>query len=81
MLGVEMFGLKPCAQAWIVDFRLALPEVGCEIALNLKMIQLKFNELHTTREITLDIIDPDIQAGDASTLALCFDYHKTCPFV
>lgn len=79
MLGVEMFGLEPCAQTWIVDLRLALPEVGCEVALNLQMVQLKFNELNAAWEVALDIVNADIQTCNASTLTLCLDYHKTCP--
>ncbi len=38
--GVHVFGFKPCTQARIVDFRLALPEIWRQPALDPEVIQL-----------------------------------------
>jgi len=40
---VHVLGFEPCAQPWIEDLRLALPEIGSQSALDPKMIQLQLD--------------------------------------
>jgi hypothetical protein len=70
-----MFGLKPCAESAVIDFGLTLPEIGREIALNLKVIQLQLNELSIAGEVTMNVACSDMQSSDAMPFALCGDYH------
>jgi hypothetical protein len=71
-----VLGFKPRAQSGIEDLRLILPEIRRQIALDLQMIQLQFNEGYTAREITLNVARANVQSCNSTTLALRFDYHK-----
>jgi hypothetical protein len=50
-----MLGFKPGAKSGIEDFRLILPEIRRQVALDLEMIQLQFNEGDSAREIALNV--------------------------
>ena len=41
--GMHVFGLKPGAQPGVEDFRLALPKVGIQSALDVEMVELEFD--------------------------------------
>ena len=77
---VEILGFEPGAEPGIVDFGLALPEVGLETALDAEMPELQFDVLRAFREITADVIRSDVQSGNAVTFALCFDNHMRPAF-
>jgi hypothetical protein len=58
-----------------VDFRLSLPKIGTEAALNLQMIQLQLDHADLPGKVPPDIVHADEQPGDADAFALCFHYH------
>jgi len=41
--GMHVFGLEPGAQPGVVDFRLALPKIRLQSALNVEVIKLEFD--------------------------------------
>ena len=57
--GVHMFGFEPRAEARIVNFRLALPEIWRQSALDAEMIQLQFDGGHFLGKISPYIICTD----------------------
>jgi hypothetical protein len=73
---VEILGFKPGAESWIVDFRLSLPEVGFEAALNAEMAELELNVVRVFWKIAANIRASNVKAGDAVAFALSFDDHK-----
>jgi hypothetical protein len=73
---VEILGFKPCAKPWIVDFRLTLPEVGFEAALNAEMAELEFDVVRVLWKIAADIRGSNVETGDTVAFALGFDDHK-----
>lgn len=72
---MEILRFKPGAEPGVVNFGLALPEVGLETALNTEVPELQFYVLRALREVAADILISDIQARQAVTSTLCFDYH------
>lgn len=77
MPGAEVLRLEPGTETRIVDFGLALPEAGPQIALNLQMIQFQFDEGNILGKVAANIRIAHMEPGKATTLAVCFDYH-TC---
>ncbi len=73
--GVHVLGLKPCAQARIENFRLSLPEIGLQPALDPKVVYLQFNGGDVSGKITPDVIGTDEQSRESAAFTLCFDYH------
>ena len=73
--GVHMLGLEPGAQPGIVNFRLALPEIWRQPALDAKVIQLKLNRGDVLGKISPHIIRADEQSGESPTFTLRFDDH------
>jgi hypothetical protein len=73
---VEILGFKPCAEPWIVDFRLTLPEVGFQAALNAQMAELEFDVVRVFWKIAANIRASNVKAGDAVAFTLSFDDHK-----
>jgi hypothetical protein len=71
----QMLGFKPCAKSGIEYFRLILPEIRRQVALDLEMIQLQFNEGDSAREIALNVGSANVQSSNSTALALRFDYH------
>lgn len=72
---MHMFGFEPRTQARIVDFRLALPEIWRQSALDPEMIQLQFDGGHILRKIPPYIICTDEQSGESLAFTLRFDDH------
>ncbi len=72
---VEILRFEPGAEAGVVDFRLALPEVGLEAALDAEMPELELDVLRAFWEVAADVIRSDVQPSNAVTFALCFDNH------
>jgi hypothetical protein len=72
---VHVLGFKPCAQTRIENFRLTLPEIRRQPALDTKVIYLQFDGGDVLGKITPDIICTDEQTRESATLALCFDDH------
>ena len=72
---MEILRLEPGAEPWIVDFWLALPEVGLETTLDAKVSELKLDVLGSFREIAPDVLSSNIQSGYSVTFALCLYYH------
>jgi len=50
-----VLGLKPEAQAWIVDFRFGAPEIWRESTLDTQVIELQFNCFYIFWEIATDV--------------------------
>ena len=73
--GMHVLGFKPCTQPGIVDFRLALPEIWRQPALDPKVIQLKFNRGDILGEISPYVISADEQSGESPPFTLRFDDH------
>jgi hypothetical protein len=75
---VHVPGFKPGAETGVEDFRLAVPEIWLQAALNLEMIQLQLNARNAFGKVAPDIVHAHMQSGDAESPALCFDDHSTC---
>ena len=73
---MKVLGFKPGAEPGIVDFGLALPEVGLKTALDAEMPELQFDVLGAYRKIAADVIRSDMQSGDTMTFALRFNHHR-----
>lgn len=73
---MHMPGFKPGAKPGVEDLRLALPEIGFQVALNLEMIQLQLDAGNALGKIAPDIAYAHMQAGDAKSFALCFHDHS-----
>jgi hypothetical protein len=73
--GVHVLGFKPCAQPGIVNFRLALPEIWRQPALDPKVIQLEFNRGHVLGEISPYVVRTNEQPGVSPAFTLRFDDH------
>lgn len=72
---VEVLGFQPCAKSGIVDFGLATPEVGLEVALDTKVPELQLDILCFFREIAAYILRSNVESSDAVTFALSFNDH------
>lgn len=59
---------------------MALPKVGCEIALNMQMVQVQLDDRNTFRKIAPDVIDSNVQSGNSAALALRCNHHRYLPF-
>ena len=70
-----MFGFEPRAQARIVNFRLALPEIWRQSTLDAEMIQLQFDGGDFLWKIPSYVICTDEQSGESPSFTLRFDYH------
>ena len=77
---VEIFGFEPGAEPGIVDFGLALPEIGLQTALDAEMPELQFNVLGAFRKIAADVIGSDVQSGEAVAFAMSFNQHEEPAF-
>ena len=77
---VHLFGFKPRAEAWVVDFWLTVPEIGFEAALNLEMVEKQLDDGNALWEIAPDIVHAHVEGGDSMSFALSFDYHIGLPF-
>ncbi len=76
---VEILGFEPRAEPGVVDFRLPLPEVGFETALDAEMTELEFNVAIVFWEMAANIRSANMQSGDTVTFALSFyDHRVTC---
>ena len=67
--------LKPLAQARIVDLRVALPEVERQRALNVKIVELKFDGGRTLTEVAPGVRVADIQPGTGRSFSICLHKH------
>jgi hypothetical protein len=74
-----MPGLKPSAEARIVNLRLIVPETGRQLTLNLQMIQLQLDDSNVFREKAPDIVRTNVQSSNSASLALRLDYHTYLP--
>jgi hypothetical protein len=72
---VHVLCFKPRAQARVEDFRLALPEIWRQPALNSEMIQLQFDRGDFPGKIPADIVRADEQSRESPAFTLSFDYH------
>jgi hypothetical protein len=73
-------GLKPRAQPWIENLRLALPEIRLESAFNLEMIQLQLDARNVFGKVAPDIVHAYMQSDNSASPALCLDDHTYLPF-
>lgn len=79
-LPMEYLEIQPLAQPRIVDLCLALPELRCQIALNIKMIQLQLDDIDVFREVAPHILCTYLQAGHFTSLALRLNQHLLPPY-
>ncbi len=79
-LSVHVPGLKPGAEAGVVNLRIVLPEFGAQFALNAKVIQLQLDDGDRRRKIAPDIACTYMQSDDFSTLAMRCDHHEAPAF-
>jgi hypothetical protein len=63
-------------QPGIVDFRLILPEARFQIALNLQVIQLQFDNRYLSGKVPAHVASAHKQSGQPMTFALSFDHHN-----
>src|SRR5690348_5724511 len=73
---MKVLRLQPGAEPGIVDFRLALPEVGFETALNAEMTELQFDVLRSFGKVATDVVCADMQSRHAMTFALRLNHHR-----
>ena len=79
-LAVQMFRFQPCAEAGIVDIRLALPKIRAQPTLDLQMIQLQLDDGGAPGKIAPDVGSADMQSRCTATFRLCFNYHTDLLF-
>ncbi|MGH9600205.1 MAG: hypothetical protein ACRD27_10090 [Terracidiphilus sp.] len=70
---------KPFAQPGIVNFRLAVPKAGRQLAINVEASQLNFNGLNMPWDIAPNVPSADIESGNFAAFALCSDHHGVHP--
>jgi hypothetical protein len=58
-----------------VNFRLSLPEIRLQPALNLQMIELQLNDRNVLGEIAPDVGYANMQSCDAMSFGMSFHYH------
>lgn len=73
---MQVLRLEPCAETRIVNLRMALPEIGPQIAHNLEMAQMQFDMGDFWREIALRVVYAHMESGDSWGPALCSDNHN-----
>ena len=78
---VHVLVFEPRAQARIVDFRLALPEIRSQSTLDPKMIQLQFDGRDVLGKVAPDIIAADVDSRESLTFALRFYHHIHLLFI
>ena len=71
--------IQPLAQPGIVDFRLALPELRGQVALDIQMIQLQFDDIDVLRKVAPYILRTDLQTGHFMSLASRSNQHLFPP--
>jgi len=79
MLLVHVPGFEPGAEPGIEDLRLAAPKIWTQTTLNAQMIELQLDDGNVFREIAPDIMNTDVQSGNAVGLALGFNHHTHLP--
>lgn len=71
------FETKPFTKTWVMNFRPSAPKFRRQPALNLKMIQLQFDDPDVLGKIAPHVPRTDMQSGDFATLELCSDHHRS----
>ena len=74
------FALEPKAQPVVSNFRMAIPKVGRQLALDPQMIQLQLDRWNTPWKKASHIICAYAQSANFMPIALCFDHHSLPPF-
>lgn len=71
------FEFQPAAEAGVMDLRMALPEVGGESALDVEVIEMKFDAGLATAEVAPRVGFADEEAGLIVPVFVRFDQHKS----
>jgi hypothetical protein len=74
--GMHVFGLKPRAQPGIEDFRLALPEVGIQSALDIDMIELQLDGGGVFLKVAPHVGFANVKPGNSAAFGVSFDNHR-----
>ena len=74
--GMHVFGLKPGAEPGIEDFRLTLPEVWIQSALNIEMVELQFDCWNVFTEISPHIGLANMKPSDTTAFRVSFYDHR-----
>jgi hypothetical protein len=74
-LALQLFQFEPVTQPWIVNLRLALPEMRLQSALDSQVVQFQIDAFDVLGKIAADIIDSNIESGDAMSRPLRFNHH------
>ena len=74
--GMHVFGLKPGAQPGIEDFRLALPKVWIQSALNVEVIELQFDGWNVFLKVAPHVGFANVKPGDAAAFGVGFYNHR-----
>jgi hypothetical protein len=73
---MEVDGLKPGTEPWIVNLRLAFPETGFETALNLQMVEKELNFSNIGRKVAANVRCADLDASQFPPRTVCFHNHS-----
>ena len=74
--GMHVFGLKPGAQPGVEDFRLALPEVGAQSALDVEMIELQFDGGDVFLKVPPHVGFANVKPGNAAAFGVSLYNHR-----
>jgi hypothetical protein len=72
---VQVFGFEPRAKTGIVDFRVAVPKVGRQRALDLQMVKMQFDLGGMPGKMALHVARAHMKPGYAPGLSLRLDNH------
>jgi hypothetical protein len=78
---VHVLGLKPRAEAGVINLGLTLPEIGGQSTLDPEMIQLQLDCRDILWEVTPHVVSADVKSGETPTFALYFDDHRHLLFI
>jgi hypothetical protein len=73
---MHVFGLEPGAEPGVEDFRLALPKVRIQSALNVEMVKLQFDGGNVFAEVSADVGFTNMKSGYAAAFGMGFYDHK-----
>ena len=74
--GMHVFGLKPGAQPGIENFRLPLPEVWIQSALNIEVIELQFDGRNMFLEVAPHVGLTNVKPGNSATFGVGLYNHR-----
>jgi len=74
--GMHMLGLEPGAQPGVVDFRLALPKIRLQSALDVEVIELEFDGRNVILKIAPHIGFANVKPGNTAGFGMRFYNHR-----